>query len=553
MGILGRSILGRRPRLTRKQRAEKKHSAFLISALICGTIAVAIFFRENQSVEEFEHRQLAAGGGSSNDDGPTPSPTRNSPLCRHMYHETVSSVKLPIMYIGRDLGSAFFYTFMTLWIFIAIAIVCDEFFQPSLEEISEALGLSPDVAGATFLAAGSSAPELFTSTADTFGSSASVGLGTIIGSAMFNILIIVALSAAIAAKSGAALDIDWRCVTRDAAFYLGSIILLFLFMAVITPNWIEWWEGLIMTIAYGSYIAFMTKNEQFLNKMDEWAGTAQVAPRPGASGEEVAALEMAAKAIEGGEGGAPADEPQTDAETPPGGAESAGDDTEDKKDDNEEERGDWDRFALPESKITEAPHEWLYWVLAIPFIAAFTFTIPDCSYPWFQEKFGTKCKWISFGMSILWIGILCHYMVESSLLVACIANIDPIIIGLLVLSVGTSVPDAIGSMIAAREGEANMAIANAIGSNVFDVLLGLGLPWFIAGLTVKEDSHSRVCSDGILKWVIALVITVGIFYAILISNKWIMNAKLGYCLLALYGFFFLFVAVSPLIFGKDEC
>ena len=56
-----------------------------------------------------------------------------------------------------------------------------------------------------------------------------------------------------------------------------------------------------------------------------------------------------------------------------------------------------------------------------------------------------------------------------------------------------------------------------------------------------------------LKWVIALVITVGIFYAILISNKWIMNAKLGYCLLALYGFFFLFVAVSPLIFGKDEC
>ena len=91
--------------------------------------------------------------------------------------------------------------------------------------------------------------------------------------------------------------------------------------------------------------------------------------------EEVAALEMAAKAIEGGEGGAPADEPQTDAETPPGGAESAGDDTEDKKDDNEEERGDWDRFALPESKITEAPHEWLYWVLAIPFIAAFTFTI----------------------------------------------------------------------------------------------------------------------------------------------------------------------------------
>ena len=57
-------------------------------------------------------------------------------------------------------------------------------------------------AGATFLAAGSSAPELFTSVADTFAAEegqggAGFGLGTIVGSAMFNILVIVALSAAV--------------------------------------------------------------------------------------------------------------------------------------------------------------------------------------------------------------------------------------------------------------------------------------------------------------------------------------------------------------------
>jgi Ca2+/Na+ antiporter len=39
-----------------------------------------------------------------------------------------------------------------------------------------------------------------------------------------------------------------------------------------------------------------------------------------------------------------------------------------------------------------------------------------------------------------------------------------------------------GSMIAARAGEADMAIANAIGSNVFDILLGLGLPFFIKSM-----------------------------------------------------------------------
>ena len=43
---------------------------------------------------------------------------------------------------------------------MAIAIICDDFFVPSLEAISEKLDLSEDVAGATFMAAGSSAPEL---------------------------------------------------------------------------------------------------------------------------------------------------------------------------------------------------------------------------------------------------------------------------------------------------------------------------------------------------------------------------------------------------------
>jgi Ca2+/Na+ antiporter len=40
--------------------------------------------------------------------------------------------------------------------FLALAIVCDEFFVPSLEEIAEKLQLSDDVAGATFMAAGGS-------------------------------------------------------------------------------------------------------------------------------------------------------------------------------------------------------------------------------------------------------------------------------------------------------------------------------------------------------------------------------------------------------------
>ena len=68
-----------------------------------------------------------------------------------------------------DIGSVILYAVLILYSFLGLAIVCDDWFVPALEKISEQLNLSADVAGATFLAAGSSAPELFTSMADTFG------------------------------------------------------------------------------------------------------------------------------------------------------------------------------------------------------------------------------------------------------------------------------------------------------------------------------------------------------------------------------------------------
>ena len=56
------------------------------------------------------------------------------------------------------------------------------------------LELDEAVAGATFMAAGGSAPELATSLITTFGSRDSTGLGTILGSAVFNLVVIIALS-----------------------------------------------------------------------------------------------------------------------------------------------------------------------------------------------------------------------------------------------------------------------------------------------------------------------------------------------------------------------
>merc|ERR550514_1803154 len=166
------------------------------------------------------------------------------------------------------------YIVVMAYTFLGLAVVCDDFFVQALESLSDYFALSEDVAGATFMAAGSSAPELFTAIVDTFYFKTNVGLGTIIGSAIFNILVIIAASAGF---SEAALLIDWRPLVRDVFFYLVSIVLLIGFctskgegvgLAWPAPSQktgdLTWKEGLVLICWYIVYIIFMAFNERIL-------------------------------------------------------------------------------------------------------------------------------------------------------------------------------------------------------------------------------------------------------------------------------------------------
>ena len=114
-------------------------------------------------------------------------------------------------------------------------------------------------------------------------------------------------------------------------------------------------------------------------------------------------------------------------------------------------------------------------------------------------------------------------MVESASDVGCKLNVHPLVMGVLVLAVGTSVPDAIGSIIAAKNGEAEMAIANAIGSNVFDILLGLGLPWIIVASSA-ESGYVEITTPwfpDIFLSVLMLLFSVVLFVGCLVKNRWL--------------------------------
>lgn len=58
-------------------------------------------------------------------------------------------------------------------------------------------------------------------------------------------------------------------------------------------------------------------------------------------------------------------------------------------------------------------------------------------------------------------------------------NIPDSVMGLTFLAAGTSVPEAVSSVIVTNQGHGGMGISNSIGSNTFDILLCLGFPWFV--------------------------------------------------------------------------
>jgi len=150
--------------------------------------------------------------------------------------------------------------------FIGIALVCDEWFVPAIEEIVENLDMTPDAAGATFMAAGGSAPELFTSLIGTFIAQSNVGFGTIVGSAVFNVLFVIGCCAIFTPGH---LPLTWWPFARDCLYYIVSLCVLALFYGVITPDEIVWWEATILLLMYVGYATLMFNNR----RIHDWVFT----------------------------------------------------------------------------------------------------------------------------------------------------------------------------------------------------------------------------------------------------------------------------------------
>ncbi|MGH0173349.1 UNVERIFIED_CONTAM: hypothetical protein FKN15_078392 [Acipenser sinensis] len=89
-------------------------------------------------------------------------------------------------------------------------------------------------------------------------------------------------------------------------------------------------------------------------------------------------------------------------------------------------------------------------------------------------------------------------------------------------------------------GLGDMAVSNTIGSNVFDILIGLGLPWGLQTMVVHYGSVVKINSRGLVYSVVLLLGSVGLTVMAVHINKWKLDKKLGVYVLVLYAVFLSF-------------
>ena len=178
-----------------------------------------------------------------------------------------------------------------------------------------------------------------------------------------------------------------------------------------------------------------------------------------------------------------------------------------------------------------------------------------------------KLYWSCFAVCILWIMIISFIMVTAVIRLGCILAIDDYVMGLVIIAAGTSVPDAMGSILVVNQGFADMAVANALGSNVFDIDLGIGIPFLIKCLMINKSFDVLSSDDRIAYDTGAITITdhvkfgfilLGILCITLVIFKALsfkLNKTLGVGFMLMYVLFITYALVQELVCKRagDRC
>eukprot|EP00164_Ancoracysta_twista_P005189 GFYU01007091.1.p1 GENE.GFYU01007091.1~~GFYU01007091.1.p1 ORF type:complete len:421 (-),score=94.48 GFYU01007091.1:135-1397(-) len=392
-------------------------------------------------------------------------------------------------------GGVFLECLGIMYLFGGMAILCDSWFIHALEIISRRLNISDDVAGAAFMALSGSSPELFLNIVScALGDSNEYGLSTIVGSSVFNFGIVIGSAACICPGSVA---VDPAPLFRDATMYLitTGILGFVLLDAAVTI-----WEAAAMVILYFLYLILLV---YFWPLLYYFYPDYKYVPNPiphtvpphllTNSVKEVANIESQ---MADGEG-----------------------------------EGEGDPLVIKTPVKEEKPPTYLDKTITAvfyPWKLLFSYTVPNC------EIGGGREHWylVTLIVCIIYIALGSSAILWLTDRVVDVMGIARDLFGMTLIAFGASVSDFIFTLIAAKKGRGDMALGNAVGSNIFDVLVGLGLPWLVV---IVASGPMKIHSSNVVHamffiWGFLVLYVVGF-----LLNRMKFDAKIGSVLL--FGYF----------------
>ncbi|MGB2841727.1 MAG: calcium/sodium antiporter [Halobacteriota archaeon] len=137
------------------------------------------------------------------------------------------------------------------------------------------------------------------------------------------------------------------------------------------------------------------------------------------------------------------------------------------------------------------------------------------------------------GIGIVGIALSAYIMVKSTIYVTSTLGLSESLFSLIIIAIATSIPDLFVSVQASLKGMGSLAVSNAVGSNIFDILAGIGLPFSFVAVT---PIHGSIGLSAFY-----LLLSVLVFLGVIIFRKSL--GKKEACVLAAVYVSYLFIVI----------
>jgi cation:H+ antiporter len=124
---------------------------------------------------------------------------------------------------------------------------------------------------------------------------------------------------------------------------------------------------------------------------------------------------------------------------------------------------------------------------------------------------------IGIGVALLYVGAI--LTVDNAVILAQEFGLSEKVIGLTIIAIGTSLPELITSIIAIRKGHADIGIGTIIGSNIYNILMIMGIGAALGGVMIGADVY--------VDYAIMIIFSVSLLIAL---KTGIINRTMGVCL-----------------------